>query len=187
MALASVGSQRGSALVVRSASAVCAVVLVASVVGCRPSLTGPGAQGGASGGAVDAGIEASRPLTLDEIRDLGMTMAEKRESLPADFPAPVPVMAGEVTEAGSRAGVVFYTVHVDAPMGSAQEWYRRTYEIANWRVVESRSVDGPDGLTAVLAFEKGSGARSDVSIRPDGERGAIVEGTVSLGVPASGV
>lgn len=168
---------RRAALPVALAVAV-AMLCIAMTAGCAASGTREPA-------AVEPVAAPVNTLSLDEIRELGMTMAEKRRVMPPEFPTPVPVMSGEVVEASAAGGVVFYTLETPGSAQRAAEWYRRTYAIANWTPLSERTVPGPDGSIRVLEFEKGD-AKSTISVREDGDA-SIVEGTVSFGSVSSEV
>lgn len=128
--------------------------------------------------------DAPEPLTLDQIRDMGMSLEQKQADLPEGFPVQVPVIAGEVllvSDYDQGNGLWLYDIHTDYELASAAEWYRRMYPIANWELL--RDTPQSNGEVVTLEFAKGD-ARSTVVVRLD-EGGALVEASVAFDAPAS--
>lgn len=149
------------------------------------ALAGCGRESGAPSAPVRSAAPADT-LTIDEIRDMSMSTDDKRRAMPPEFPSPVPVIEGEIAEASAAGGVVFYTLRAAGSHEQTAEWYRRMYVIANWTLIRDSSVEGPEGPTRILQFEKGD-AGSTISVRSGNGGGSVVEGTVTVGTVSSEV
>ena len=121
-------------------------------------------------------------LTLDEVRDLSMSIQSKSE-MATGFPVPLPVIDGKVLEARllpvEGVGDWVYTIEVSESPKTVFEWYSRAYPIANWQIDSAYETAEDGATTTTLEMMKGS-AHSHITISPAGS-GTQVEAQISIG------
>lgn len=163
------------------------LVLTAALIGaCAPGQADPGTSGDPDPASATDGASSavSQRLSIDDLRAWGMSISRKQSSLPQGFPTQAPVVDGRIVRAEMLPGklVAVYEIEVPHDTAGVIEWYQRSYAIANWVEIEAR--EAGEGVT-VLVFEKGQGARTDLTVRETSATATLVEATVNVGEPTT--